>query len=1231
MSNNIPNISRDPSITIEFDSTDIKYVSPSVTGFVDGSFAIASYSLYYPRKLTVKEFDTDGQEIRPSEGGIRFGMSNQDFLTSDNFYNPQVTRLNGFNNGRYVLVSELNISDRRASHRTGLYLSDSDIPTSSSGDRIGDYATSSNYTPIKLGSQHTNAVVTPTSEGGFLISWETPDGFGSGIKAIRYDQNFDPVWESVGSVNNYTTSDQENPDIVALSTPIDSNQDGINDAAGFVIAWQSKGQDGNDWGIFARRYDEKNNPVSSEFRVNTTTIYAQQNPTLTSLINGGFMVAWESDEQDGSGWGIFAQRYDFLGNRVGDEFQVNTYTNLDQTNVAAETLSDGSVVLTWQSQGQDGSGNGIFAQMFDMFGNRVGDEFQVNGDAAFNQTVPSIAKRGNDGFVIAWQSEDNFTRPKVQAQMFQWPGYTPPAFSIDDVQIPENGGPAVLTVSLSEPVPQTISVKWRTQDGTGVSPFDYRPEYEKLDLDFGVLTFNPGDTTKTITIVSDAIPGTPRDIEIRDDDIDEPNEYFDVVLFDATTNNILDPLGRVTIQPTIELPHIIIDDPIFDEDAGFATVIVRLTEPSSNTVTVEYMTEDNTAVEPFDYESISGIIEFQIGETQKSIQIPINDDGEFEQDETFFLKLKNPSFAEISDDTGILTIKYDPDDKPNEPPIFIPAPIIPCIKQDDLEQIGIYLQDYFRDEETDSLTYQLVNPGEINKSLTPRTSGGYLFIDFLLNQVIELTEFITIRATDTEGLYVDGTFKITLEPGDDDAYEANDQFINAYDLTNVEGTWLSDILGKGIAKNDDYYKITVPENSQKLIVDLEFTHEQADLDLVLYDAQTRFVKSSISSTDNESITLDAPKPGDYYVWVRSFDLEASNSYNLKYENLTEIIPPPPENTTPYLDPEIPDMEQDNLEQIRIFLPDHFKDKETDNLEYELVNPGEIDKKIVNARINDDNYLSVDFFMNEVTDFMESITVRGTDEEGLFVDDTFTINLESTPENTPPEKLQFNVSIEGNTVKLTNAWIYDEDGYQDLTHVDLWVRKEGEDWEDIADITNFKPWQPNNNWASIDHEINFSDYESGSYEIWARGYDKEGLESNAVSKDFDFLTSGNDNIVPSDTGIYFAIDAQVYTSNDTLNINNGWVRDLNGVDDIQRIDFWLLKQGEGEDWQNIEDISSHEITPWTQDTTWGSFNYSLGLTELTPGNYTLWSGVQDQALADNGTWANIVQNNFEIQA
>ena len=45
----------------------------------------------------------------------------------------------------------------------------------------------------------------------------------------------------------------------------------------------------------------------SEFQVNTWTTDYQWNPSITSLPNGGFVVVWESKGQDGSGWGVYGR------------------------------------------------------------------------------------------------------------------------------------------------------------------------------------------------------------------------------------------------------------------------------------------------------------------------------------------------------------------------------------------------------------------------------------------------------------------------------------------------------------------------------------------------------------------------------------------------------------------------------------------------------------------------------------------------------------------------------------------------------------------------------------------------------------------------------------------------------------------------------------------------------------------------------------------------------------
>src|SRR5262245_5653152 len=70
-------------------------------------------------------------------------------------------------------------------------------------------------------------------------------------------------------------------------------------------------------------------PVGSEFQVNTYTTSAQRTTRGRHVAvhpAGNFVVVWTGYGQDGSGSGIFAQRYDSDGDALGAEFRVNTYT-----------------------------------------------------------------------------------------------------------------------------------------------------------------------------------------------------------------------------------------------------------------------------------------------------------------------------------------------------------------------------------------------------------------------------------------------------------------------------------------------------------------------------------------------------------------------------------------------------------------------------------------------------------------------------------------------------------------------------------------------------------------------------------------------------------------------------------------------------------------------------------------------------------------------------------------
>src|SRR4051794_24379083 len=94
--------------------------------------------------------------------------------------------------------------------------------------------------------------------------------------------------------------------------------------------------------------------AGTETLVNTTTASDQYNPAVSALSEGGYVVTWMSYGQDGSDWGIYAQRYDASGNPVGSETRVNTTTASNQFNPAVTALADGGYVVTWASYYQAG-------------------------------------------------------------------------------------------------------------------------------------------------------------------------------------------------------------------------------------------------------------------------------------------------------------------------------------------------------------------------------------------------------------------------------------------------------------------------------------------------------------------------------------------------------------------------------------------------------------------------------------------------------------------------------------------------------------------------------------------------------------------------------------------------------------------------------------------------------------------------------------------------------------
>jgi hypothetical protein len=232
--------------------------------------------------------------------------------------------------------------------------------------------------------------------GRFVIVWMSfsEDGSGFGIVGRRFDADGTPLSGDF-VVNTTTTGDQMHPSV------------SMEPSGEFVVAWQSLSQDGDQEGVFARRYDASGNALSSEIPINVHTTGRQILPSVAVDTSGGFVVAWQSEAQDGAGWGVFARRFDSAGDPATGELAVNTYTPGDQKQPRAGILPDGGFLVAWDGAGAESGSGGLqtWARRFAADSTARDDAFRVNVyTSSNNQSRPTLSCDPRGGFVIAWQS-----------------------------------------------------------------------------------------------------------------------------------------------------------------------------------------------------------------------------------------------------------------------------------------------------------------------------------------------------------------------------------------------------------------------------------------------------------------------------------------------------------------------------------------------------------------------------------------------------------------------------------------------------------------------------------------------------------------------------------------------------------------------------------------------------------------------------------------------------------
>jgi hypothetical protein len=245
-----------------------------------------------------------------------------------------------------------------------------------------------------VGGDKLDPTVAVDSAGNYVVTWSSygEDGSGWGVYAERFNSQ-GVAQGGQFQVNTTACGDQKDARV------------GMDSAGNFVIAWTGNGKNG--WGVYAQRYNALGQTLGCQFEVNTNTTGDKEYVSVAMNGSGAFVITWSSNGQDGSGWGVYAQRYSSSGHAQGCEFRVNTTTIGDQmyTSVAIDALGD--FVITWSSKGQDGCGWGVYAQRYNSGGCAQGGEFLVNTTTAGDQLYSCVAMDGAGNFTITWSSNSN--------------------------------------------------------------------------------------------------------------------------------------------------------------------------------------------------------------------------------------------------------------------------------------------------------------------------------------------------------------------------------------------------------------------------------------------------------------------------------------------------------------------------------------------------------------------------------------------------------------------------------------------------------------------------------------------------------------------------------------------------------------------------------------------------------------------------------------------------------
>jgi hypothetical protein len=249
------------------------------------------------------------------------------------------------------------------------------------------------------------AAQTPVRPAQFIVQPNTPSRFLNGV-AMDGSGNLTFLWTNIGSsISVFTRRFSAADTAQGPAVQLDSSS---FDAVGIAVAANQRGDVLTAW-------SRSSAPGSAQYFLRRTSpVLPTLNLTLKGVAdvavdrNGNFIVVWVASTP--SGLQVFGQRYNADGTTRGPEFNAATSTTGDHTSPSvAMNPKTGEFVAVWEVRAADGTGLGVYGQRFGFTSGRQGSEFAIFVPPASQRPdlitpfAPRVSRASNGRFVVIWR------------------------------------------------------------------------------------------------------------------------------------------------------------------------------------------------------------------------------------------------------------------------------------------------------------------------------------------------------------------------------------------------------------------------------------------------------------------------------------------------------------------------------------------------------------------------------------------------------------------------------------------------------------------------------------------------------------------------------------------------------------------------------------------------------------------------------------------------------------